>query len=209
MKSRPVFVVDDDDSVRDSIKTMLEAAGYEVQVFETAEIFLTRCDPAAGHCVITDIRMPGMDGLALQAELAARSSNLPIILITGHGSVPLAVEAMKAGAIDFLEKPFTEEELLASVQRALVEGRESRLSAEANAQAVRVLALLTPREREVFDQIVLGRSNKIAAHELGISPRTVEIHRAHLMHKLSARGLSDLVRLSLSSRGDHLGSNAH
>jgi len=191
-----IFVVDDDDDVRDSIRVLLKSAGYTVQDFGSAKSFLA--DRAGtGHCLIADIRMPEMDGLELQREVINRKLGLPIIIITGHGDVPLAVRAMKAGAVDFIEKPFDDETLLTSVKRALDIGSKTRSDAAEVAAAERLLALLTPRERNVLDQLVVGRSNKVAAFELGISPRTIEIHRAHIMDKMNARSLSDLVRIAL------------
>lgn len=199
MKSRPTFIIDDDDSVLDSLSVLLESAGYAPMTFTSPETFLAEADPSAGHCLISDIKMPGMDGLALQAELAARRIVLPLIFITAHGDVSLAVKALRAGAVDFFEKPFDQEAILDSVANAVSEAKTARASTAAKARAAAKLARLTPREKEVFDQIVLGRSNKVAAHELAISPRTVEIHRAHILKKMEARSLSDLVRLSLAA----------
>lgn len=192
-----VSVVDDDAGVRDSIRLLLESANYAVKAFGSARQFLDEKHAAA--CLIADIRMPEMDGLELQQEIVRRGSGLPVIIITGHGDVPLAVRAMKAGAVDFIEKPFDDELLLSSVQRAIEIGRKTRGAAAEAAAAERLLALLTPRERTVLEQLVIGRSNKVAAYELGISPRTVEIHRAHIMDKMNARSLSDLVRISLAA----------
>jgi two-component system response regulator FixJ len=143
--------------------------------------------------------MPEMDGLTLQEEVVKQKRGLPVVIITGHGDVPLAVRAMKAGAVDFIEKPFDDEMLLSSISRALEIGNKTRSEAAEASAAERLLALLTPRERTVLDQLVVGRSNKVAAHELGISPRTIEIHRAHIMDKMNARSLSDLVRISLAA----------
>jgi two-component system response regulator FixJ len=193
-----IFVVDDDADVRDSIRLLLESANFSVAAYGSAKQFLAE-KPAAGACLIADIRMPEMDGLELQEELGRRNLGLPVIIITGHGDVPLAVRAMKAGAVDFIEKPFDDDLLLSSVQRAIEIGRKTRSLAAEAAAAERLLALLTPRERTVLDQLVVGRSNKVAAYELGISPRTVEIHRAHIMDKMNARSLSDLVRISLAA----------
>ncbi|MEI9887781.1 MAG: response regulator FixJ [Rhizomicrobium sp.] len=193
-----IFVVDDDTDVRDSIRSLLESAGFTVRDYGSAKAFLAEHD-ANGGCLIADIRMPEMDGLALQEELVRRKRGLPVIIITGHGDVPLAVRAMKAGAIDFVEKPFDDEALLVSIRRAIEIGRETRNKVAEAAAADRMLALLTPRERNVLEQLVIGRSNKVAAYELGISPRTVEIHRAHIMDKMNARSLSDLVRISLAA----------
>jgi two-component system, LuxR family, response regulator FixJ len=199
MPDRTVLLVDDDADVRDSLRALLESAGYVVRDFESAKGLLT--DPALNRagCLITDIRMPEMDGLALQEELAGRKIGLPVIVITGHGDVPLAVRAMKAGAVDFIEKPFDEELILASVKRALAMSGQSRSQASLARSAEQHIAELTSRERQVLEQLVVGRSNKIIAHELDISPRTVEIHRAHLMEKMQARSLSDLVRMALAA----------
>jgi two-component system response regulator FixJ len=191
-----VFIVDDDSAVRDSIQAVLRSAGYAARKFRSAQEFLAE-GHATGGCLIADIRMPDMNGLELQEEIVRRKIILPVIIITGHGDVALAVRAMKSGAIDFIEKPFDSEILLTSVQRAFAFGRTARNEAAEVADAERLLALLTPRELKVLDQIVSGRSNKVAAYELGISPRTIEVHRAHIMHKVSARSLSDLVRISV------------
>jgi len=193
-----ILVVDDDDAVRDSIRALLESAGFAVTDYASAKAFLQAGAPA-GNCLVADIRMPEMDGLELQEEITRRGLEIPVIIMTGHGDVPLAVRAMKAGAIDFIEKPFDEKLLLDAVARALHIGESQRnRSAEVKA-AQDMLALLTPRERHVLDQLVAGRSNKIAAYELGISPRTIEIHRAHIMDKMNARSLSDLVRISIAA----------
>ncbi len=193
-----ILVVDDDDAVRDSIRALLESAGFAVTDYASAGTFL-EAGTAAGNCLVADIRMPQMDGLELQEEITRRGLEIPVIIMTGHGDVPLAVRAMKAGAIDFIEKPFDEKLLLDAIARALHIGESQRnRSAEIKA-AQDMLALLTPRERHVLDQLVAGRSNKIAAYELGISPRTIEIHRAHIMDKMNARSLSDLVRISIAA----------
>lgn len=192
-----VFVVDDDEDVRDSLRALLESAGWLVEDFASATALLSHGRLDQGRCLVTDVRMPGMDGLTLQAVLAEGQPGLPVIVVTGHGDVPLAVQAMKAGAIDFLEKPFDDEQLLASVARA-AELRRQDLGRQAAAAAARArLETLTPRERQVLDLLVLGRPNKVIAFELDISPRTVEIHRAHLMEKMEARSLSDLVRTAI------------
>jgi two-component system response regulator FixJ len=193
-----IFVVDDDASVRDSIRALLESAGYAVKDYDRAAALLAD-DLTKGSCLIADIRMPEMDGLQLQEEIVGRKLGLPVVIITGHGDVPLAVRAMKAGAVDFIEKPFDDEALLSSIRRALEIGRDTRKQAEEAKVAQRTLALRTPREKSVLDQLVIGRSNKVAAHELGISPRTIEIHRAHIMDKMNARSLSDLVRIALAA----------
>ncbi|HEX4301588.1 MAG TPA: response regulator FixJ [Rhizomicrobium sp.] len=193
-----VLVVDDDAAVRDSIRVLLEDAGYAVKDYDSATAFLAD-PPSSDSCMIVDIRMPEIDGLELQEEIVRRGLHLPVIVMTGHGDVPLAVRAMKAGAIDFIEKPFDAEILLKAVARALHAGESQRSKSAEIKAAQDLIALLTPRERHVLDQLVAGRSNKIAAFELGISPRTIEIHRAHIMDKMHARSLSDLVRIAIAA----------
>ncbi|HEY2011439.1 MAG TPA: response regulator FixJ [Rhizomicrobium sp.] len=198
MSDEHVFIVDDDADIRDSLQLLLEVAGFKVRNFTSAKQFLA--DASSKHgCLIADIRMPDMSGLELQEEVARRHLDLPVIIMTGHGDVPLAVRAMKAGAVDFLEKPFDEEKMLASVRRALEIGSRARSRVAEATAAKNLLASLTPRERGVLDKLVQGRSNKVVAYELGISPRTVEIHRAHIMGKMEASSLSDLVRVVLAA----------
>jgi len=193
-----VHVVDDDDAIRDSLSVLLSAAGFEVAAYPSAEAFLTAPTHGPG-CVLIDVRMPGMGGLELQEELARRGRRIPVILMTGHADVPVAVKAMKAGAVDFVEKPFEEEAMLAAIRRAFSLGLEAaRAEAEGNQIGSR-LAQLTPREREVLEALVAGKPNKIIAYDLSISPRTVEIHRARVMEKMEARTLSDLVRMAISA----------
>ena len=194
-----VFIVDDDFDVRDSLRALLESADYAVRDFDRAEKVLGAPDLSQAGCLIADLRMPDMDGLALQEELGRRQLGLPVIIMTGHGDVPLAVRAMKAGAVDFIEKPYDDELLLASVARALELSPQSRSQAALAQAAESCIAQLTPREREVLQHLVAGRPNKIIAYELNISPRTVEIHRANVMEKMQARSLSDLVRLALAA----------
>jgi two-component system response regulator FixJ len=191
--------VDDDADVRDSLRALLESAGFHVRDFASAKGVLADGTLAEGACLIADIRMPDMDGLALQEELVRRRVGLPVIIVTGHGDVPLAVRAMKAGAIDFIEKPFDDELLLQSIKRAL-EQRKASSDQNALAQiAIDRIGLLTERERQVLERLVAGQANKVIAYELDISPRTVEIHRAHVMEKMQARSLSDVVRLALAA----------
>lgn len=198
MSESHLIIVDDDEDVRDSMGALLESAGYSVKTFASAKALLAERTIAPG-CLIADIRMPEMDGLELQEELRRRGNDTPVIIMTGHGDVPLAVRAMKAGALDFIEKPFSDEVMLSSISRAIEYGKRTRDQlAEARA-AKELLSLLTPRERHVLEQLVIGRSNKVAAYELGISPRTIEIHRARIMDKMNARSLSDLVRVSLAA----------
>jgi two-component system response regulator FixJ len=195
----PILIVDDDADVRDSLRALLESAGFDVRDFDSARAILAYDALAKGACLIADIRMPDMDGLLLQEELVNRRIGLPVIIVTGHGDVPLAVRAMKAGAVDFIEKPFDDDLLLQSIGRALAMGKESRNQASfAEAATVRV-GQLTERERQVLERLVAGQPNKVIAYELDISPRTVEIHRAHVMEKLQARSLSDVVRLALAA----------
>jgi len=202
----PILIVDDDSEVRASLRALLEAAGYTVRNFSSAKALLAD-ELAVGACLISDIRMPEMDGLELHQEIVRRGVSLQVIFITGHGDVPLAVRALQAGAADFIEKPFSAETMLSSLKRVLeiatkVRNREAELKA-----AQDYLSLLTPREKDVFNQIVAGKANKVAAYELGISPRTVEIHRAHIMDKMRARNLSDLVRISMAAAQSN--SNLH
>src|SRR5262252_4048624 len=197
MSGKPVFVVDDDAGVRQGLRFMLRAAGYSVEAYPSAGSFLEGYDPHRGGCLLLDIRMPQITGLELQQQLNVRGWRIPVIFITGHGTVSLAIAAMKAGAFDFIEKPLREDALLESIERALhwnyrtYEERLERAGLQVRA------ALLTPREREVFELVVEGEPNKIIARRLGISFRTVELHRAHIVEKLQARSLSDLIRMAI------------
>ena len=193
-----ILVVDDDDAARQSLRALLELSGYRVNAYASAEACLDDA-PSSGKCLISDVRMPAMDGLQLQSELTQRGITIPVILITGHGDVALAVNGMKAGALDFIEKPFEAAVLLNSVERALAFGMHAESASEAESSALEKLALLTRRERDVFDKIVAGLSNKVAAYELGISSRTIEIHRGHIMKKMNARSLADLTRISCAA----------
>ncbi len=196
-----IFVVDDDADVRDSVRALLESASFKVVTYASPAQFLADPAPKDG-CLISDIRMPGMTGLELQEEIVRRQMALPVILITGHGDVAMAVRAMRAGAVNFLEKPFDDELLLANVRQALELGSKNRSRSAAGKAAKELLDQLTPREKSVLDKLVMGRANKVAAYELGISPRTVEIHRAHIMDKMNASSLSDLVRTVLAAEAD-------
>lgn len=192
-----VFVVDDDEAVRDSLQALLEARGFAVRAFASGPALLSALDPEARGCVLTDVRMPEMDGLELQRRLAGRM--LPVVVMSGHGDIPMAVQAMKGGAVDFVEKPYAEDAVLQAITRAvsLADRHARTIAGKAEAQAR--LARLTPRERDVLAHLVAGLQNKAIAHELRISPRTVEIHRAHVMEKMAARSLSDLVRMALAA----------
>lgn len=192
-----VYVVDDDEAVRDSLRWLLEANGFRVQSFASAEDFLA--DPARDHagCLVLDVRMPGMSGLELHDVLRARGSSLPLIFITGHGDVPMAVTSMKKGAADFLEKPFSDEQLCTLVRQCLDRAQQEQASDAAERDAAERLERLTARERQVLDLIVAGRLNKQIADDLNISIKTVEAHRANIMTKVGARTMADLMRIAL------------
>jgi two-component system response regulator FixJ len=192
-----VHVIDDDEALRDSLTFLLRTARIDLQSYPSAAAFLEALPEANLSCVITDVRMPGMSGIDLLRRLRERKISVPVIVITGHGDIPLAVEAMRMGAIDFLEKPFDDEVLIASVRAALKqkEGEAKRHGERADIEGR--LASLSNRERDVLGGLVAGRANKQIAYDLGISPRTVEIYRANLMSKMKAGSLSDLVRMAL------------
>lgn len=194
---RTVHVVDDDAAVRDSLSFLLGSADIGVRTYASALEFLDQADAAASGCILTDIRMPGMSGLDLVQELKKRGLMRPVIVLTGHADVALAVEAMKAGVMDFIEKPFDDEALLSAVRTALARDEDGAEREARRAQIQERFTQLSPRERDVFDAIVAGESNKSAGLKLGISPRTVEIYRANVMEKMGARTLSDLVRMAL------------
>ena len=199
MSTRQVYVVDDDDAVRESLAALLESFGYDAKTFDSAASFLAACPETVQGCLLADIRMPDMDGLELLELVSGHYPGLGVVIITGHGDVPLAVRAMKSGAADFVEKPFTAEIVTAAVENALRHAdRSPRKSAETTEIEGRV-AQLTAREREVMDGLVAGLPNKTIAYDLGISPRTVEIHRARVMDKMQARSLSELVRLAITA----------
>ena len=194
-----VYIIDDDDAVRDSLSLQLEATGYEVASFPSAVGFLEIAGTLQPGCVISDVQMPDMDGMELQQRLSDMKLDFPVVIVTGHADVALAVRAMKAGAVDFIEKPFEERAILDSVRHAQTRFAAQRATAQAGATAREKLATLTPREREVFDEMVRGKQNKVIAYDLDISPRTVEVHRARVLEKLEARSLSELVRLALAA----------
>ncbi len=196
-----VYVIDDDDAVRDSLQWLLEASRYRVIGFDSAEKFLADHDPAAIAVAIVDVRMPGMSGLELQDELIARGVPYPIIFITGHGDVPMAVSTMKKGAVDFIEKPFDHGALKALVERMLGDARARASETERRRISEKLVAKLTPREQQVLERIVAGRLNKQIADDLGISIKTVEAHRANIMDKLHANTVADLMRTVLAGGG--------
>jgi two-component system, LuxR family, response regulator FixJ len=194
----PICIVDDDQAARSSLRILLEAADFFVREYATGSAFLAD-DVFGASCLVADVRMPEMDGLTLQREVTRRRNDLPIVMMSGYAEVDLAVRAMKAGAVDFIEKPFNTEALLASIRRAISIGERSRLQAAETKAARKRLALLTQREKHVLNELVAGSSNKAAAQKLGISPRTVEVYRAQIMDKLEANSLSDLVRTALAA----------
>ena len=199
MASEPVIhVIDDDEAVRDSLSFLLESAGMNVKSYESAKLFLAGLATLEPGCIVTDVRMPEMSGLELVRELNARACALPVLVITGHGDVPLAVEAMRSGVVDFIEKPFSDETILNSLRAAIHRGQDQFEQATERAAIARRLASLSTRERQVLNGLVAGHANKVVALELGISPRTVEVYRANLMIKMQAASLSDLVRMTLS-----------
>lgn len=192
-----VFVVDDQQAVRDSLRWLLESIGIPVRDYPTAEDFLRDYDPAHPGCLILDVRMPGMSGLDLQEELASRGAELPTIVITAHAEVPMAVRAVKAGAVDFIQKPFSDQLLLDRVKQALEIDRQNREVRQRHEDAARRLAALTPREREVIVMVAEGRANKAIAAALGVAIKTVEVHRGRAMEKMQAENLAELIRICL------------
>ncbi|MBN8505146.1 MAG: response regulator transcription factor [Burkholderiales bacterium] len=199
-KKGNVFVVDDDEAVRDSLQWLLEGKDYRVKCYDSAETFLARFDPREVACLICDIRMEGMSGLELQDKLVERKSPLPIAFITGHGDVPMAVQTMKKGAVDFIEKPFKEDHLVGLVEKMLDAARVSFASHQEAASRDALLSRLTTREAQVLERIVAGRLNKQIADDLGISIKTVEAHRANIMEKLNANTVADLLKIALGAQ---------
>jgi two-component system, LuxR family, response regulator FixJ len=199
MKTRTptVMVVDDDTGVRNAMRALLKSVGLESALFGSAQEFLSDYQPSYPGCLLLDIRMPGMSGLELQQQLNLRGAVIPVIFMTGHGDIPMAVEAMQHGAFDFLQKPFRDQDLLDRIQRALVKDGELRKSLGEHARINAHLESLTPREREVLDLMTQGKQNKTIGQDLGVSPRTVEIHRARVMEKMNAQSVAELVRMML------------
>ncbi len=196
-----VYVVDDDDAVRDSLEALLLAEGYDVIGFGSAEDFLSGRDASAKGCCLLDVRMPGMDGITLLRDIGKEAATLPVVVMTGHGDVPMAVKAMKLGAVDFIEKPFDTNLMIETVRSALRSGG-SKTKAEVDPTLAAHVKRLTARERDVLEHLVAGRSNKEVGRVLGISPRTVEIHRARLMEKMTAESLAQLVRMAIEAGVD-------
>jgi two-component system response regulator FixJ len=197
-----VTIIDDDESVRSSLTFLVECAGHNVRAFDSAESFLEAIAEQGSEagCIVTDVRMPGLSGVELVHRLKAMDCREPVIVITGHADVPMAIQAMKAGIADFIEKPFSDEEILGAISAAL-EARSANADLEARRQEIAGrLASLSQREREVLDALVEGKPNKVIAFDLGISARTVEVYRANLMHKMQVKSLSELVRLTILAR---------
>ncbi|NNF18108.1 MAG: response regulator transcription factor [Gammaproteobacteria bacterium] len=192
-----VYVVDDDAAVRDSLGFLFSSVDLKHHTFASAQDFLTAFQPDLAGCLVLDIRMPGMSGLELQEELNTRGSTLPVIFITGHGDVPMAVEAMRHGALDFIQKPFRDQELLDRVNTALDTNKRVRTDNLETSQLRKRYESLTSREKEVFAKVANGKANKVIAYELGVSQRTVEIHRSHVMEKMAARSLANLVKMQI------------
>jgi RNA polymerase sigma factor (sigma-70 family) len=204
MTSEPtVFVVDDDQAMRSSLKWLIESVGLKVLAYGSADEFLRSYYPGRAGCLLLDVRMPGMSGLELQEHLTRREIQLPVIIITGHGDVAMAVKAMKAGAVDFIEKPFNDEALLGSIRNALDHGERQRARQYQRSEIAARLAELTPREHEVMDMVTEGRSNREIATALGVSAKTVEAHRARVMDKMRASSLAELVRMALVAGGEN------
>jgi hypothetical protein len=201
-KITTVFVVDDDEAVRTSLKLLLRSVGLPVETFTSAQEFLDRFDADRPGCLVLDIRMPGMSGLELQEHLNAMHAMIPVVFITGHGDVPMAVEAMQHGAVDFIQKPFRDQDLIDRINQALEKDRENRAGLHERDNIRTRIADLTPREREVLDLVSAGKANKVIASDLDVSQRTVEIHRARVMEKMGASSLAHLVRMVIAAGED-------
>jgi len=197
-----IYIVDDDEALRDSLVWLLESHGYHTKVYESAERFLANYDPEMTGCLLLDVRMSGMSGLELFDALRQQYCILPVIFITGHGDVPMAVSALKKGAVDFIEKPFNDRDMLKLIEQCLVSERSSREKRTSDAETARRLSSLTHREREVLDLIVAGNLNKQIANTLGISIKTVEVHRARVMEKMESTSLAQLVQNVLTAEAD-------
>lgn len=202
-----VYIVEDDEAVRDSLKWLLEASSYRVELFESGEMFLAKFDPNAIAVLVLDVRMPGMSGLEVQEHLIARECDIPIIFISGHGDVSMAVSTLKKGAVDFIEKPFDQAALRSLIERMLQEARQRKLKAEKRSLNDALLSKLTPRELHVLERIVSGRLNKQIAADLGISIKTVEAHRASIMDKTNSGTVADLMRVVMNANRTPLKDN--
>ena len=197
-KTTTVYVIDDDDAVRESLSWLLESVGLQVETYADARSFLTHINSSQTNgCVVTDVRMPGMSGLELQTEMTERQIGLPVIIITGHGDVPMAVRAMKSGAYDFIEKPFNDQEILERVQRCLQQQQEQIAHTATRSFVLNNMERLTAREQEVLGMVVDGLSSRVIGDKLGISSKTVEVHRAKIMDKMGADSVASLVRMAM------------
>jgi two-component system, LuxR family, response regulator FixJ len=194
-----VYIVDDDQSIRHAMEFLMRSVGMDYAIFHSGDDFLSRYSNEFAGCLLLDIRMPGLGGLEIQEKLNEMGSTLPIIFITGHGDVPMAVEAMQKGAVDFIQKPFRDQELLDRIGTAMQADRERRSEQRLKADVQARISKLTKREKEVLDLVVTGKPNKVIAYELGVSQRTVEIHRARVMEKMQARSLADLVKMRIET----------
>ena len=197
-----VHVIDDDDASRESLVFLLASAGIGADGYASAEAFLEALPKVDAACVVTDVRMPGMSGIDLLHRLRQTDKRLPVVIMTGHGDIPMAVEALKAGAFDFLEKPFEDEQMISIVRSAVEQGSTNRRQADDKALILSRIEMLTAREKQVFEGLVAGHPNKTIAYDLGISPRTVEIYRANVMTKLEASSLSEVIRMAFVAQGD-------
>lgn len=195
-----VFIVDDDPAIRFAMQALMDSVNIQHEIFGSANEFLETVPDQRPGCLVLDIRMPGLGGLELQQELIEHDNTLPIIFITGHGDVPMAVEAMQKGAVDFIQKPFRDQDLLDRITEALKTDKDRREEQQKHAEVATRVERLTNREHEVFDLVVTGKPNKVIAYELGVSQRTVEIHRARVMEKMQARSLADLVKMHLANQ---------
>lgn len=193
-----VFIVDDDSAIRDSMSMLMKTIGLKSQSFSSAKLFLEHYDPAEQGCLVLDVRMPGMSGLELQEALNERQAILPVIFITGHGDVPMAVDAIKNGAADFIQKPFRDQDLIDRINMAIENDQKFRSQLTRKQELKERFESLTPREKEVLNQVVNGSANKVAAHELGVSQRTIEIHRSRVMEKMQARSVAQLVKMYMT-----------
>jgi two-component system, LuxR family, response regulator FixJ len=205
MKEKPptVFVVDDDEAVRTSLRLLLKSVGLPVETFASGQEFLDQFDPDRAGCLVLDIRMPGISGLELQQHLNDRHSIMPVVFITGHGDVPMAVEAMQAGAVDFIQKPFRDQDLIDRINRALEKDKAMRGELRERDEIRRRMSQLTPREHEVLELVTQGKANKVIAGDLNVSQRTVEIHRARVMEKMGAGSLAHLVRMVIEAHREN------
>ena len=203
-KKPTIYIVDDDDGMRRALTVLTQTVGYNAVAFERPAEFLQKLDPNQPGCLVLDVRMPEMSGLEVQQQLNRNGSMLPVILMTGHGDIPMAVQAMKDGAFDFLQKPFRDQDLLDRINGAIKQDAENREMVERHADLKRRVESLTPREREVMALVVDGRANKVIAIDLGLSERTVEIHRANVMEKMQARSVAHLVKMHLTLTGETL-----